>query len=91
MTFDEFVSEIKNCEYFEDVFSTGNIDLYLDYVKGKYDDFDIVDAMRDYCNTCERPSEFIDDLCYCVMFNKEFINETLDSFLMIVLDEAKNA
>lgn len=28
MTFDEFVSEIKNCEYFEDVFSTGNIDLY---------------------------------------------------------------
>lgn len=91
MTFDEFVSEIKNCEYFEDVFSTGNTDLYLDYAKGKYDDFDIVDAMRDYCNTCERPSGFIDDLCYCVMFNKEFINETLDSFLMIVLDEAKNA
>ena len=59
MTFDELVSEIKKCEYFENVFAKGNHDLYFDYVKGKYDEFDIVDAMKDYCNTCERPNRFV--------------------------------
>ena len=93
MTFDELVTEIKNCEYFDDVFAKGNTDLYYDYINGKYDEFDIVDAMKDYCNTCERPNGLIDDLCYCAMFkeNFSFINETLNNFLLIVLNEAKDA
>lgn len=93
MTFDELVMEIKNCEYFEDIFAKGNHDLYFDYVLGKYDKFDIVDAMKDYCSTCERPNSFIDDMCYCIVFNSNlsFITETLDTFLLIVLNEAKDA